>query len=171
MSRDELILYATPFGPLGEQLDALDEELQVAGPTTAQTYPPHCTLTGFFHRRPAAVPRIVDEVAQTLAEVGPCPVDGVEIVALRDEPGWIGLELRSDWLLAVTAGFVARHRVEDGDDALRPKDWPHVSIAYGDGDMAPAQARLDRIDPTLPAAWRIGLWRRGRDGSWARLGP
>ncbi|MDG2026150.1 MAG: hypothetical protein P8J50_03515 [Acidimicrobiales bacterium] len=50
MSRAELILYATPTGPLAEELDRLFAQFAERAPTTAQTYPPHCTLTGFFQR-------------------------------------------------------------------------------------------------------------------------
>ena len=52
MTERELILYACPIGPLADDLDAYFSQVTARfGPTTAQTYPVHCTLTGFFRRR------------------------------------------------------------------------------------------------------------------------
>ena len=51
MSRRELILYATPTGPLADACDRFFAAVESIGPTVAQTYPPHCTLTGFFPLR------------------------------------------------------------------------------------------------------------------------
>ncbi len=50
MPRAQLILYAIPTGLLAEQCDRLFRMVRAIAPTTAQTYPPHCTLTGFFQR-------------------------------------------------------------------------------------------------------------------------
>jgi alpha-D-ribose 1-methylphosphonate 5-triphosphate diphosphatase len=48
--RRELILYATPTRPLADQCNTFFEAAADLGPTSAQLYPPHCTLTGFFRR-------------------------------------------------------------------------------------------------------------------------
>jgi ubiquitin-associated SH3 domain-containing protein len=169
MTTAELILYATPVGPLAAALDDLFERINDTQPTTAQTYPPHCTLTGFFHRSTSEIPRITSELAAAAGRLEPMPADAVEIVELHRRPDWVGLELRSSWLEALTEGFVREHELAVGDDALRPKSWPHLSIAYGDVDLAHAIESVVDFDIDLPVSWEVDLWQRaGR--SWKRLG-
>lgn len=168
MSRAELILYATPTGPLANALARLARHLADTGPTTAQDYPPHCTLTGFFRRDADDIGRIVDEVADAVADLGPAPTHAVHIVALHRRAEWIGLELASPWLKDVTARFVALHRCGETDDALRPKDWLHLSIAYGIDDLRPAGEAAADLDLSLAVDWEVGLWQRHDDGGWTR---
>ncbi|GJM39588.1 MAG: hypothetical protein DHS20C19_29550 [Acidimicrobiales bacterium] len=167
MSRAELILYATPNGPLADALYELFDRLRRDAPTTAQTYPPHCTLTGFFHRGRADVARVIDDAHAAVTAVA--PPASVTVERLRLAPDWVGLELTAPWLLAVTEAFADRHVLGDGDDALRPKDWLHLSIAYGDGDLDTAASLASEMDPTLDAAWDVGVWERAADGSWTDL--
>lgn len=169
MSTAELILYATPGGPLGDALDKLFEQIADRGATTAQDYPPHCTLTGFFHRDPADIPRITAEVDHAMATVGRRPIDAVDIVALHRRSDWVGLELASDWLHDLTARFVDSHVVGAHDDAIRPKDWLHLSIGYGIDDLGAATTAAVGLDLTLPVDWEITLWQRHPEGSWSRL--
>lgn len=168
MSRVELILYATPTGALADQLDDLFARLRRSAPTTAQTYPPHCTLTGFFRRPADAVPRILGELAGAHDDIGAVPAEPVEVLALHRREDWVGLELRSPWLHQLTAAFVDRHVIGPGDDPLRPKDWLHLSAAYGDGDLAAAQPLVADLDPALAAEWEVDLWQRDEDGTWTR---
>lgn len=168
MTRAELILYATPTGPLADALDEQFHRISALGPTTAQTYPPHCTLTGFFHRREAEIPRILAEVDRAVRESGPMPADAVDIIALRRSADWVGLELSSPWLIEATQRFIGCHRIGPGDDPLRPKDWLHLSIAYGTDDIAAAAAATE-LDLTLPVRWEVALWQRLAAGDWRRL--
>lgn len=164
--RAELILYATPVGPLADALTEAFERISEVSPTTAQTYPPHCTLTGFFHRDPSATARIAGEVARSANATTTGPV---EVTALHRGADWIGLELQSSWLLDVTAHFVRTHRLDPGDDELRPKDWLHLSIAYGVDDLAAADRALGDIDLSLSVFWEVGLWQRHPGGSWTTI--
>ena len=168
MSRAELILYATPTGPLADQLDRLHRDLADTVPSTAQRYPPHCTLTGFFHRDADEIDEVVAEVAGAVADVGAEPADPVRIVGLHRRADWVGLELESPWLQDVTARFVELHRRRATDDALRPKDWLHLSIAYGVDDLRQAGEAAADLDLTLPVDWEVGLWQRHDDGGWTR---
>jgi hypothetical protein len=94
--KHELIFYATPAGSLKETCDRYFDLLKT--PTVAQTYPPHCTLTGFFHRDSFDVAAVLDDVAAVVSsESGSMTVpDGaVAIEALRVTDEWIGLEVTS----------------------------------------------------------------------------
>ena len=163
----ELILYATPTGPLADSLDVRYRRLEAEGPTTAQDYPPHCTLTGFFHRAEDDVPRIVAELEQAIADIGAAPENPVEIVSLHRKADWVGLELRSEWLRGLTQRFVEVHRVDAGDDALRPKDWLHLSIGYGVADLGPAREVTADFDLEQDVDWEVGLWERHLDATWS----
>lgn len=162
-ARRELILYATPTGPLAAACDRyFDVARSTLGPTTAHDFPPHCTLTGFFRRDHRRADEVVTELGTAIRDAGPVPPESVEVVALGCHDGWVGLELRSAWLQRLTAWIVAAHRLTPGDDALRPKDWLHLSLAYGvDGDLGP-YARLagEVVDPGAPAGWEVAVWER-----------
>lgn len=155
----ELILYAEPRGPLADQVDAYFRGVE----TDAQTYPPHCTLTGFF--RDDDVERYIDAAATVLAPVV------VGVAGLRTETeGWIGLELRSPDLHALTARFAAA--VADPGtrvDTIRPKDWLHLSLAYGhDRGQHPELARraVALVDPGAEVDWQLALYERDPVGTW-----
>ena len=173
----ELILYATPTGPLAQAVAAYYEQVDAElGTTVAQTYPPHCTLTGFFRRDDDGATAAIEQIGGQVAEAGPVPSGAVEVVALTTSDRWVGLELRSPWLIEFTESVSARHRPGPDDDALRLKDWLHLSLAYGDPDGDPidlsAHARLatELVDPGAEVGWEVALWERHPDGSWTRHG-
>lgn len=180
LPRRELILYATPTGELAEQCDRLFEEATRIGPTEAQTYPPHCTLTGFFHRRRERADEIAAQLQQRLADLA-VPHRAVEVVALRCGTEWIGLELRSTWLESTTRELFADHALDADDDPIRVKTDLHLSLAYDlvplrrdlsrdpSRDLAPyARCSVELVDPAADAGWELALWER--DGSdWHRL--
>ena len=168
MTDRELILYACPAGPLGEDLDRYFEEAtRRFGPTAAQTYPVHCTLTGFFRRSPDRADEVLARLGAILAEIGPPPPDSIAVEGLGVHDAWVGLELDSAWLLELIETVVAADVTIDGEDALRAKDWLHVSLAYGVDDVA-GYAKLARetVDPTRSATWSVGLWERHVNGTW-----
>jgi ubiquitin-associated SH3 domain-containing protein len=163
----ELILYAVPTGSLAQAIAAFFDEL-AERPTTAQRFPPHCTLTGFFHDDADAIGQYVD-AAQGV--VRPVRVD----VALRTTPEWIGLEVQSPDLLALARDFAAAAApIESRRDQIRLKDWLHVSLAYGhDADATDELANLATklVDPAADVGWALRVYeRRERDwivrGSW-----
>lgn len=157
----ELILYVVPVGPLGVAIDAFFSEVAMR-PTKAQLYPPHCTLTGFFHDGADAISRYVTAAARVARPVR------VDILQLRTG-AWIGLELRSPDLEQLTRDFAACvASVESRRDAIRVKDWLHLSLAYGhdetDGhDLAQLATKL--VDPAAEVTWELRLYER-RGGEW-----
>ncbi len=171
--RRQLIVYATPTGPLAEQVGRYFDAAAGLGATQAQTYPPHCTLTGFFWRRPEDLPRIVSEFATvTASTTHVAPLGSVEVVQLRCDDGWVGLELSSPWLIDFTSQFANMHHLGEGDDALRRKTWLHLSLAYGlesSTDIEPYQRLAnDLIDVSAAVEWQVGLFERHPDGSWSQ---
>ena len=169
MERRELILYATPLGDLAENCAEYFARASALGFTTAQTYPPHCTLTGFFHRRTERLPGVAAEVARAAEAAEPGASGTVVVEGLRIEREWIGLDLHSPTLRQLTDDFASAHRLEAGDDTLRLKEWLHLSLAYGVADLAPyADLAEKTIDAGARATWEVALWERRPDGSWLR---
>ena len=167
--RRELILYATPEGALLESCEAYFDELRSTGrATTAQTYPPHVTLTGFFRRRAQSVDRVANEARAAIESTRPGTVH-VSDVAERD--GWVGLEIDSRWFSTVAATFADHHELEPGDDTVRLKDWLHLSLAYGDRppgtELAVCAALARDMIVGVSSSWSIGLWERS-DAGWMR---
>ena len=169
-ARRELILYATPNGELGRACERFFASVSTSGrATTAQTYPPHVTLTGFFRRSSSEVERVIAE-AQSIIDAAPGGAVTVHPMQVRTD--WLGLEITSDWLSEVARAFADQHRVEPGDDAIRLKDWLHLSLAYG---TLPAGASVadyveeatSTIKVEAPVTWSVGLWER-RGGDWIR---
>jgi len=191
MERAELILYATPCGELGERCRTYFRRASSFGPTTAQTYPPHCTLTGFFRRRVGDVGGIVDEAVETLVGCGLDErgrLDRTEVAVNGPERRglWVGLTVDSTRLLALAERFAVRHRARPGalDDPIRLKTDLHLSLAYGEvigaEDRPGALAeRLERyadlaaevFSEPLSDDWEVALWRRSTGSTWSRLTP
>lgn len=177
----ELILYATPTGDLQRQCDAYFEHLNLRGwHTTAQTYPPHITLTGFFWRSPATHAQVVRSVGAVVEEFGPIEPDAVRIERIGHHDAWVGLEISSQALADLTHRVVGADIYNPDEDAMRPKDWLHLSLAYGDlagGAKLTDLANLARVlvDPNASAGWEVGLWERLPNGravhgaNWQRI--
>ena len=166
----ELILYATPTGVLADACERYFAEATALGATTAQTYPPHCTLTGFFRRSPDRISVVADEVREVIGADPAVPDGEVRIVQLLQTDEWIGLELSSPWLEDLTRRFADVHAVKPGEDALRPKDWLHLSLAYGVDDLTPYRSLTDRcgLTSTLTGSWEVALWERHSFSRWHR---
>ena len=179
----ELILYAEPAGELGARCAEFWAAMSAADAATeAQSYPPHVTLTGFFHRTPGRVMSIAEAFTRAVDAAAPQGLDGVRWVEpaeldLQVNHDWTGLHVTAPWMDAVVAAFAspdsAAQPADGGEDELRPKSWLHLSLAYGAGydefsraAAAEHTAELQRL--TAEAKWTVALWRR--DGSaWDRL--
>ncbi len=174
----ELILYATPIGPLADQCRRYFDRLRSDGlATTAQTYPPHCTLTGFFHRLGDRVAATVAEIDGALAAAdvapdGTFPDGEVVVEELVTDDGWVGLRLTSPRLVELAAALASAHRPRPDEDELRIKDWLHLSLAYDTPDLrAHAALAVEVVDPAADVRWQVGLWERRPDGGWERHTP
>lgn len=168
----ELIVYATPTGALADACERYFAAATELGGTTAQTYPPHCTLTGFFQRGDERVDEVTATVQQQVHSKGPLVDDAVRVSRIGIRNDWIGLELDAPDLITWTESLAADLPPHPGEDALRPKTWLHLSLAYGVDDLAPYSALLpDDFDHHLVSGrcqWELALWERtGPD--WHRL--
>ncbi len=194
MERAELILYATPTGRFADQCAHFFRQAHDLGPTEAQTYPPHCSLTGFFWRCPQDIDAATEQLVAVLAghHIGPdgrVEADEVAIGDVLTQGDWVGVALQSGRLEHIAADFAAAHRHDPatGDDPIRLKSWLHLSLAYGEvlpaGPASPPaveplpsrepylQLATTLINPTLRTGWEVALWQRHAHGAWQRLSP
>src|ERR1700712_3050999 len=127
-----LIVYVCPLGALAEQLDRYYAQSKaLCGPNAAHSYMAHCTLTGFFHDDADAIPIYVDALDAALRRARPeQPMPALEIGSMELGVEFHGLLLKGQWLQALIADFARTVESPTRRDALRLKDWLHLSLAY-----------------------------------------
>ncbi len=168
----ELILYATPTGPLAAACERFWRAAdQGPGPTLAQTYPPHASLTGFFRRSAERLPSLIENIEEAIDGASPRSAHPIAVMGLVAHESWLGLQLESPWLDRFIQVICLLAEPVADEDALRPKDWLHLSLAYGKEEPRPdIDAYYDLaepiVDPGLDAGWNLDLWERRPNGSW-----
>lgn len=165
------IIYACPVGELADQLAAYFEKSRHAcGPNTAHEYMPHCTLTGFFEDVTSAAPKYTQALERSLKRFRRSqPTPPLQIDGLKFRADWHGLELSSEWLRKLILDFVCTATSPTRKSPLRPKEWLHLSLAYGflpdQADTLKALAE-DLVDPASAVNWELRFYQRQPDQSW-----
>jgi hypothetical protein len=167
----EYILYACPLGELAQQLDRYFVASRAAvGTNAAHQYMPHCTLASFFHDAPDAVGIYTAAVDAALRRARPArPQAALTILEMRLGEDFHGLLLDGPWLKALVADVVRNAHSPTRRDALRPKDWLHLSLAYAfpPQQHAPlAQLARSLVDISAPVEWELRFYERHVDGAW-----
>ena len=161
---DSLIVYACPTGELAEQIEQyFQQSLAVCGANAAHRYMPHCTLTGFFQDEETAIPLYVQALDDALNQAQPYPTPAITIQQLTFRPDWHGLELQSDWLKQAIATFATLAVSPTRPDALRLKDWLHLSLAYefqAEQSKALLQLAQKHIHLQSPVRWEVRFYQR-----------
>ena len=150
----ELILYATPTGPLA---DACAAYFGAVEPTTAQTYPPHVTLTGFFHRRDAA--GVIEAAARISNPQAGSSHSSPQHASVSDDGRYFAFASRARDLVLGQVSLV--NHVGDGtttgNDRLSAlvlsADGSRIFFTSGASDLLPGMtATLERLEQTLSSA-------------------
>ena len=165
------IVYACPQGELANQIEQYFAASRVlCGPNAAHTYMPHCTLTGFFHDDAAAIASYIEALDAALRRARPHqPAQALTIDRMELSHDFHGLMLRGAWLQAVLRDFASAARSPTRRDALRLKDWLHLSLAYRfppehHDPLADLARKLVDIDAAV--TWQLHFYERLGDGSW-----
>jgi hypothetical protein len=166
-----LIVYACPVGALAAQIETFFARSRArCGPNSAHAYPPHITLTGFFHDQVEALPRYQAALAAAHAAAMPTrPPEPVVISELLLSNKFHGLLVNSPWLEALTADFAARAGSPSRQDPLRLKSKLHLSLAY---DFRPAHgptlAELAQalVQPQAEVSWELRFYQQQPTGAW-----
>jgi ubiquitin-associated SH3 domain-containing protein len=166
----ELIVYACPEGELAMQLGVYYlHAREDCGPNSAHRYPPHITLTGFFHDTPASIPSYVKALREALSLGQKRARCEVRIERMMFEQNFHGLVIESPWLKHMTASFASLTKSKTRADVIRLKDWLHLSLAY---DFAPVQAThlkhlaTEMVDIAAQVDWEVRLYERHGDNQW-----
>ncbi|MBD1996641.1 hypothetical protein H6G00_08420 [Leptolyngbya sp. FACHB-541] len=167
---ETFIVYACPVGELADQLDRyFQQSLTFCGENAAHRYMPHCTLTGFFQDEEVAIPLYVQALDRALKQAQPSPDPVVTIQKLTFRSDWHGLELQSDWLKKVIAIFAELAVSPTRSDALRLKDWLHLSLAYEfqfEHSESLIQLAQECIDLQASVQWELRFYQRHADYRW-----
>ena len=163
----ELLVAATPVGPLAHAIDAYRQAVAVRiGSNSAHRSPPHCLLTRSYYDRLTSARSYRRALVTTLRK-HPLPLRGV-VTALTTNREWHGLEIESPSLTALAVEIA-----EGGTNATRHEHvMAHRLLRLAlatDFDAADHHLLSELahriVDPALPAEWRVDLWQRS-DGFW-----
>lgn len=157
------ILYACPTGAFADQIDHYFAQAgQTIGHNPAHDYMPHISLTGFFPDKPTTAPeysKVLDRCFKMHLPMQPMPV--VVITAVRFDERFHGLEISAPWLKTVTAAFAVQATSATRPEAIRCKEWLHLSFAYGfpaEQHEPLRQLASQLIDPNAPAGWEMRFY-------------
>jgi ubiquitin-associated SH3 domain-containing protein len=166
-----LIVYACPTGDFAAQLDAyFAQSRALFGENTAHQYPPHISLTGFYHDVASTIPAYVQQLDHALATVRqlqPAPV--ISLTRLNMSEDFHGIEIESMWLKQVIDVFITFAQSSTRRDAIRKKDWLHLSLAY---HFEPAQGTKlkelaqSHIRLNAPVRWQLRFYEQHPDKLW-----
>lgn len=169
----ELILYACPEGELAMRLQAYyAQSRQECGANAAHRYPPHITLTGFYHDTAESISIYTLALRQALSMAHKKARCTVRIERMMFEPNFHGLVIESPWLKHMTATFASLAKSTTRADAIRLKDWLHLSLAY-EFDAAHAthlkHLAIELVDVSAQVDWEVRLYERHGDDQWRVL--
>lgn len=169
----ELILYACPEGALAMHLQAYYEQARAeCGPNAAHRYPPHISLTGFFHDNSDSIASYTLAFKQALSMAQKKARCDVRIERMMFEPNFHGLVIESAWLKHLTATFASLAKSKTRADVLRLKDWLHLSLAYDFGASQATHLRhlaSETIDISAKVDWEVRLYERHGADQWRVL--
>jgi ubiquitin-associated SH3 domain-containing protein len=167
----QFILYACPTGQLADQIDAYFEKVKTDYSwNPALNYMPHCSLTGFFHDHTTAAQHytlVLDDILARMRPLQPDPLMQVTGMIFRSD--FHGFTLQSSWLSHLSETFSAATCSETRHDAIRVKEWLHLSLAYQfkshEHEALKAMA-LRQINPGAPVGWDLRFYQRHEESQW-----
>ncbi|MGK7925350.1 MAG: hypothetical protein AB4290_08900 [Spirulina sp.] len=170
MTTDRFIVYACPVGELNQQIELyLQKSQESCGKNRAHWYMPHCTLTGFFKDELSAVPMYLAALQQAYHQTKQDNISlEVCLKTLIFHPDWHGLEIEASGLQTLTKTFIKLANSPTRSQAIRPKEWLHLSFAYQfEWEHRETLIQLaEEIDPFAPVTWELRFYQRHEDWSW-----
>ena len=163
----ELLVVATPVGPLAHAIDAYRQAVVVRiGINPAHRSPPHCLLTRSFYDRLTSARSYRRAIVATLRSQQRL-LRGVA-TALTTNQEWHSLEIESPSLTALAVEIAAGGTSATRHEHVMAHSLLRLALAT-DFDAADHHLLSELahriVDPALPAEWRVDLWERS-DGNW-----
>jgi hypothetical protein len=165
------IVYACPLGELAEQIERYyAASLAACGANAAHSYMAHCSVTGFFHDDRDTVATYIEALDAAVRRARPTqPLPALSISGIALDPQFHGLLLSSPWLQTLIADFAHTAPSATRRDALRLKDWLHLSLAYvfpPHQHATLAALAREMVDISAPISWELRFYERHADGAW-----
>jgi hypothetical protein len=165
------IVYACPLGDLADQIERYyAASLAACGANAAHSYMAHCSMTGFFRDDRATVDTYIEALDAAVRRAWPTrPLPALSITGITLGPEFHGLLLSSPWLQTLIADFARTACSSTRRDALRLKDWLHLSLAYAfppDQHATLVALARDLVDISAPVSWELRFYERHADGDW-----
>jgi ubiquitin-associated SH3 domain-containing protein len=127
-------------------------------------------LTGFFHDNASAAQHYTLALEEILAQMRPPQPDPVmRVTGMFFDSDFHGFTLKSDWLADLTEAFAATTCSETRGEAIRIKEWLHLSLAYGfkpDEHNALKSMAQQRINPQAAVGWDLRFYQRQDENRW-----
>ncbi len=171
MALEKFIIYACPTGELCQQIEAYYQTSQAScGQNSAHQYMPHCSLTGFFEAPISNLSIYLQALHQTHEQMKGHNIPlSVQILGMSFQPKWQGLELKAAHLKQLIADFIQTVEQSDAEVKIRPKDWLHLSLAYGfkpEHEETLKQLAQKAINPDIPTEWELRFYQRHPNWTW-----
>ena len=169
----ELIVYACPTGELAAQLrNYFDTTRAAVGANTAHRYMSHISLTGFFHDQQSAFAGYATALQNSLQTVMAWGADGdrtIHIAGMRFQDAFHYLQIDSPWLTQLSVEFARTAESATRIDAVRVKDFLHLSLAYGfelQHGMRLAQFARELVNYRSQVGWQLHFYERHAGDLW-----
>ncbi|MEO1341480.1 MAG: hypothetical protein AAFV28_10155 [Cyanobacteria bacterium J06635_13] len=160
----QFIVYACPTGELAKQLETYWQlSREQCGANSAHNYMPHCTLTGFFRDRADSASYYLQALEEAYQSAQNNLSLEIEIVNLVFNSDWHGLELQAQGVKELVHNFAQIETSPTRTEAIRLKDWLHLSLAYGYTPEARSQLEQlakNVIDIKANVGWELRFYQR-----------
>jgi ubiquitin-associated SH3 domain-containing protein len=171
MKLEKFIVYACPTGELFEQIEVYYHRSKTAcGQNLAHQYMPHCSLTGFFEAPVDEMPIYLEALQQAYQQAKQQNIPlSIQILGMTFKPDWHGLELEGIGIQKIITDFIQKVEKSYVEVQLRPKNWLHLSLAYGfklQHSQALKQLAQQSVNPQTPTAWELRFYQRHFNGQW-----
>ncbi len=166
----QFIIYACPVGELNSQIETyFDRSRKLYGKNSAHKYMPHCSLTGFFADELSSMPIYLEALDRAYLEAkNNLPLD-IAIKQFAFKENWHGLELQAEGLKQLIVNFARIETSTKRPEAIRIKDWLHLSLAYDFDRQHSAELKnlaLETIEPKAKVDWELRFYQKNVDWTW-----
>jgi ubiquitin-associated SH3 domain-containing protein len=171
METEKFIVYACPTGELYQQIETYYQISQTTcGENSAHQYMPHCSLTGFFEASTDDISVFIEALNQTYQQRQKQKISlSLQVLGMMFKSEWQGLELEGKAVKHLIHDFIQKIEESNLTVNIRPKDWLHLSLAYGfqpQHYLILKQLAQEYVNPQTSTEWELRFYQRHYNGEW-----